>query len=278
MSLVSYANQGSQFVGAIKSNDQIVPAYVTTGFNFIYGKSSFILNRQDGGDLKFSDDLGFNKSGAFTEWYISGNAGSFSTRYYYMFPKVFSGSGTLKNSLIQVVVPSATIPAITTTKAIIETSLVDATGAFSSSRIEVGFPFYFARLGVVLEPFVVGEWNKKDFSLTTATTPTTVSTGLSALASQINTSRSSLIGPGIVYRQVISKNLDLSFKFFKACSDLDSSLTFMDVKTNWFFQDGYAHGFFAGGGYNYRNYNLGHTSGRFHSVISGPYLEVGFNF
>jgi hypothetical protein len=256
---------------AIVANNQVLPAYLSTGFNFISAKTDFALSQPDRADVKFSDDLGYNKSGCLTEWWISGNVGNFSARYYHMFPKSFNGSGSLKNSIF---IAKPLTPPATSTVAIVESSLVDSTATFSSNRIEAGIPLYFQRQSVVIEPFIVGEWHRKEFTLAT----TKPNVDLSNLCNRINSTRSALIGPGIAYRQIISNNLSIDIKGFRAYSELNSSLTFFDIKSTVLLLGNGSTGCRAAVGYTYRNYDLGQELTRLQILTSGPYVEVGFTF
>ena len=146
------------YVGSFNYNNQNVPMFLSLGYKLYFMKDSITFSRNNRPDVIFSDNLGANTSQNVNELFVLGYVGNLAARYYYEHTKLYAGSGSLSSGQYLLTTAASGSPT-----ASLFTSL---DGRISSNRLEVGYPVYFSRINTTLEPFFVGEWINRNFTIT----------------------------------------------------------------------------------------------------------------
>lgn len=262
------------YVGSFNYNNQNVPVSLSIGYRMYFLKDSITFSRNNRPDIVFGEHLGVNSSQTMNEIFLLGYAGSLATRYYYEHSRVYSGSGSLSANQYLLANPLPASP----TAAL----LTSVDGKISSNRLEIGYPVYFARLNTTLEPFLVGEWISRSFTLTSANSVAVkdASDYVNALTNNLNSADSVLYGLGILYTQFVSSSSGLTLKYLKTTSSRSNNSLF-DVEYRYYANvlrnNPNLSGFFTVG-YSYRTHSYGLNIGDLKENSRGPYIGLSVNF
>ena len=268
-------------VKSFRENPQhYIPSIGFVGVNYVFSRTLFKLSGTDKVDIKFSDDLGFDKKKSYQEIFVNFNVGDFSVRFFHDLPMNFSGCGNLQ-PLQYSLEPTKSI----------KMTPVSTEGSFGSSRVEVGLPIYFFSGTSLTELFVVNEWYKREFKIVpvslssvTAIAKETDTNGtklvekdIGLIASNIDKTGTSMHGVGVSLDQMITPSSNIKFKVIKMFAN-GSDGWMVDFKSKHILDELGFSPTFIGFGYLYKKYVFWFDSGKFEITSQGPYVELGIKF
>lgn len=278
--LVLAGNADSQlvrplYVGSFNYNNQNVPMSISLGYRFYSLKDSTTFLRNNRPDVSFRDNLGVSFSQNLNEFFVLGYVGNLAARYYYEHTRIYSGSGSLSSNQFLLSTP----PNNTSPPASLLTSF---DGKISSNRLEIGYPVHFARISTTLEPFFVGEWINRNFTLTSINGVAVKDTVdyINAFSGNLNSADSTIYGLGILYTQFVSTNSGLTFKYLKTTSSRSNNSMF-DVEYRYYadvLRNTSNRDVFLGVGYTYRTHSYNLNVGDLRDNSMGPYVGLAINF
>lgn len=262
------------YVGSVNYNNQNVPMSLSLGYRLYFMKDSITFSRNNRPDVIFSDNLGANTSRNVNELFVIGYVGNLAARYYYEHTKLYSGSGSLSSDQYLLTTAATGSPA-----ASLATSL---DGRISSNRLEIGYPVYFSRINTTLEPFFVGEWINRNFTITSLNNGAVKDAAdyINSFSNNLNSADSTLYGIGILYTQFISTNSGLTLKYLKTASSRSNNSIF-DVEYRYYvnvLRNTPSQEVFFGMGYTYRTHSYNLNVGDLRDSSSGPYLGLAVSF
>lgn len=262
------------YVGSFNYNNQSVPMSLSIGYRLYFLTDSITFSRNNRPDVVFSDHLGINSSQKLNEFFLSGSAGNLTSRYYYEHTRIYSGSGSLTSDQYLFSTPASTSR--------VSSLITSIDGKISSNRLEIGYPVYFSRLSTTIEPFLVGEWISRSFTLTSQNNAAAENAvaHISGFSDNLNSMDTVLYGAGINYAYGVSTNGGLTFKYLKTISSKSNNSLF-DVEYRYYIAGGRnlpnLGGFFTVG-YTYRTHSYGLNVGDLKESSRGPYLGLAVNF